>query len=523
LRYVPVLAEVLYVAPTFLAWLAFWSASYCIESANRERSLPYRFAQGLPAHPMPTLAQFLSLQVRHNFYILAPFALHASIIGASRFLTPVFPYAEEVAAPLGILAVLLITPWILARLWSTVPLTGPLRARLDAVAAAYRLRFRNILVWRTHNAVTNAAILGWVPYSRYFLMTDALLETLSDRQLEAVFAHEVGHGVHRHIVWYLVGIIGAVSLSYGAAVFWETYLPPNLAHILGTETTAALISMLVLVFFLGVAFPWVSRRFEHQADFFAARHMARKFQDDPTFDGKTAIPAQLLPPEIGGGAAAALSLMTTPAEVVTLQQYLAGTYPHAAAALDPPVGPSVAPPPPPASPLSPLATAPATSQPWTDPSAAATPTTENAIEPRATLNVEPQAAATVEAHAPPFSQLPPPALRTFTPAQAGAELFISALDTILDLSHRARNRGGWMHPSPNQRMALLRRLATQPAAVRDFSRRMLQTRLAIIAVMIAGLTAGTAGVILEVKASARATHPATTLEATPTAPASRSH
>jgi hypothetical protein len=93
-------------------------------------------------------------------------------------------------------------------------------------------------------------------------------------------------------------------------------------------------------------------------------------------------------------------------------------------------------------------------------------------------------------------------------------MFISALDTILELSHRSRNRGGWMHPSPNRRMALLRELASQPLAAAQFRRRMIQTRLAIAALIVGGLIAGAAGAVLESRQSA----PAATQPASPAAP-----
>src|SRR5262249_47976732 len=126
-------------------------------------------------------------------------------------------WVDPVTSLIGFLLVLFAFPWLLVRLWSTTSMMGPLRQRLDGVAQRYRLRFRDIRLWKTHNLVSNAAILGWVPFTRYFLMTDALLESFSDRQLEAVFAHEVGHGVHRHIPWYFATFVGALLLATGLA------------------------------------------------------------------------------------------------------------------------------------------------------------------------------------------------------------------------------------------------------------------------------------------------------------------
>ena len=61
------------------------------------------------------------------------------------------------------------------------------------------LRYREILLWHTENNMGNAAVVGLVPRLRYILLSDLLLETMDDRQIEAVFAHEIGHIVHEDV------------------------------------------------------------------------------------------------------------------------------------------------------------------------------------------------------------------------------------------------------------------------------------------------------------------------------------
>src|SRR5206468_1109239 len=68
----------------------------------------------------------------------------------------------------------------------------------------HRLKFRDILIWRTHHRIANALVMGIVPRFRYVLLSDLLLAEMEDEQIEAVFAHELGHVVHRHLIWYLV-------------------------------------------------------------------------------------------------------------------------------------------------------------------------------------------------------------------------------------------------------------------------------------------------------------------------------
>ena len=99
---------------------------------------------------------------------------------------------------------------------------------------------------------------------RYILLSDVLIETMTDDQIEAVFAHEVGHVVHRHMVWFVIffgvlfsGVCCVEKLVENARWFNEN------AMVIGS------LVCWTAVFWLGLGF--LSRRFERQADVFAAR------------------------------------------------------------------------------------------------------------------------------------------------------------------------------------------------------------------------------------------------------------
>jgi hypothetical protein len=74
-------------------------------------------------------------------------------------------------------------------------------------------------------------------------------------------------------------------------------------------------------------------------------------------------------------------------------------------------------------------------------------------------------------------------------AALGAEVFVSALDTIIEIAHKSRNKAGWMHPSVNGRIALVRDLATSPPAAARFDREMVWTRVVIACVFVVGAAA----------------------------------
>jgi STE24 endopeptidase len=145
---------------------------------------------------------------------------------------------------------------------------GRLRRKLEAMCARSRMKVQDILVWRTHNNMGNAAVMGVVPQMRYVLLSDLLLESMTDEQIEAVFAHEMGHVVHRHMPWFVVFFITImVSLQGGAEwidkMGWLRDLPEWMKPVIVSGG----------FFWVLLLFGFLSRRFERQADVFAARTM----------------------------------------------------------------------------------------------------------------------------------------------------------------------------------------------------------------------------------------------------------
>ena len=57
-----------------------------------------------------------------------------------------------------------------------------------------------------------------MPPLRYVFITDALLNILEDDEVDAVFAHELGHAKHRHI-WLLLSFLISMTLVNLAIVY----------------------------------------------------------------------------------------------------------------------------------------------------------------------------------------------------------------------------------------------------------------------------------------------------------------
>jgi len=60
-----------------------------------------------------------------------------------------------------------------------------------------------------------AGVMGLLPKFRYILVTDSLLDILSKEELNAVMAHEIGHIKYKHILFYILFLLGYMALSIG--------------------------------------------------------------------------------------------------------------------------------------------------------------------------------------------------------------------------------------------------------------------------------------------------------------------
>lgn len=267
--------------PAVLAWLGLWWAQYPVERLAREQSLLPMLESDLPIHAPPTLLQFFSNNLRMQVLTTAvPLLMIAALrdVGALTLLAtgwadPRGPWTGTLLSFGSALAVLLVAPEPLRHILRTERLPpSSLRWRLDAVCRATGTRYRDVLLWNTGYGMGNAAVMGVLPRIRYVLLSDLLLESMTDRQIEAVFAHELGHVVHRHTVWFVLLIVTLALVMTAASVALDGLLAQaDLAQWLSGST--GWVAGVAMVAAAALSFGFVSRRFERQADVFAARTM----------------------------------------------------------------------------------------------------------------------------------------------------------------------------------------------------------------------------------------------------------
>jgi STE24 endopeptidase len=272
------LAELLVPAPYLLTlmlnWAVYWPA---------ERALHHA---GGSARPFWSLAGYWLYHARQFAVIVfPPVALGAAHQTVVRY----FPQTAhswwyQGLMPLAAVAVALVLPLALRPLLGLRRMpVGPVRERLQQTAARLRVRYADCLLWPTRGAMANALVVGLVPWARYVVFTDRLLDGLDADELDAVLGHEAGHVRHWHLPYYLLFFLlssTAVTMAVVLGVKATGWDHSAWANDLLTPLTLAGLGV-----YLFAVFGWLSRVCERQADVFGSRAVSC---GDPACDGHDA-------------------------------------------------------------------------------------------------------------------------------------------------------------------------------------------------------------------------------------------
>ncbi len=290
-----IIDEVVTMAPALIAIVAAWWIFHPFEARARDATLIRRLDEGLPVHAAPSRSAWVATQFRTQVLVLlVPLGLLAvagdvfkAVLASSDFEPPTW-VATAISASL-VIPVAILAPALVVRLLGARPLpAGEVRTTLESMCDRAEVRIRDILLWPTGGRLVNAAVTGFVSRFRWVLLTDGLLETLRREQVMAVMAHELAHARRRHMPWMGVGLV-AMSMVLAEAID-PILLALRAARIDAGGADAAIaadlwwmdiIATAVVLVGTLVGFGWISRRFERQADAFAAVRMSVDVEDRP--------------------------------------------------------------------------------------------------------------------------------------------------------------------------------------------------------------------------------------------------
>ena len=271
---IPLVWEMVLVCPFVLAMFLHWLAIYPLDRMVRNYIRQTSTIMAEPTLPVWSRREFLLFHIRYDLLFAAvPIGLIALVVDLLSLLEPIIGSVATMGMMVaGVGAIAIFTPVILVHLWRAKPLpSGHLRDRLVQLSKMIGFSFRDIVVWDSAGVVVNAAIIGFIKQARYVLISDAMLEHFSDDAIVAVFAHEAGHAVHHHIPYTALFSIGWFMLMVPALQGFSAAMGVS-------ESSAEIISVILSAALWVGVFGLLSRRFEWQADVFAASIMSAWMQ-----------------------------------------------------------------------------------------------------------------------------------------------------------------------------------------------------------------------------------------------------
>jgi Zn-dependent protease with chaperone function len=229
-------------------------------------------SSGMAARVPAKLSKVLGTRIRlggtsNVMACLLPVLLIASASDAMKIMQVDWPESLQslVASVIGLGAVAIFMPQWLSR-WMGVQKLEPglLRERIDRYSKSLGIRVESMWV-ASEGRWAGAAVVGWLPGFRQLWLGDALVEQLSDEEVDMVVMHEMAHLKRRHFLWRLIPVVVACAIGLiTVSTFSSTssYAPSDHYIQISGQVTGMMLASGVMLF--GISF-W-SRLCELDAD-----------------------------------------------------------------------------------------------------------------------------------------------------------------------------------------------------------------------------------------------------------------
>ena len=270
------LDDLLILAPVFVPLLLSWAAFYDVDQTLTQ----VQCRKGRPDTTTPTHCGRLDFVLLMSRQLLAPTVLPIvvilAVVDVIKWILPEVSHSRQVWLVLlpTVFAVLSVMPVLLRRTWNTRRLSpGPLRDRLEVTGRRAGFSPREILVWDTGGRVVNAAVAGMLPKYRCVFLSDRLLSEFDEAEIESLFAHELGHLRHRHLMLRLVAVFACMAawtvIPTLAPRICDSLLQSLVSWGIGPHLQADLLIPVLAATSALFLLSWYSRILEFQADLWA--------------------------------------------------------------------------------------------------------------------------------------------------------------------------------------------------------------------------------------------------------------
>jgi Zn-dependent protease with chaperone function len=271
----PTLTALVFIG-LFVAYLAIiWSTAYDAYKGLFQAGMSRRsYVLSNVSFNLPVILPWLAISAGMDIIHLLPFQLPKHLVAT--------PEGQVVFFSCFLAALIVVAPSLIKFFWRCRPLPpGHQRRRIEAMCNKARMGYKNILRWPIFEGrVLTAGVMGLVKRFRYILVTEGLLQILSDDEIDAVMAHEIGHIKKKHLVFYLVFFLGFIVLSYAifdlilyAVLYSNLSLPlvsdPKAEPLPFTPILFTLAMAATLLVYFRYVFGYFMRNCERQADLYA--------------------------------------------------------------------------------------------------------------------------------------------------------------------------------------------------------------------------------------------------------------
>ena len=165
---------------------------------------------------------------------------------------------------------------------------GSLKKKLDAIMRRNGMEASSIVVMDSgrRSARTNAYVHG-IGRRKRIVLFDELLKNLSEDEIVAIVAHEIGHAKLHHILFERLQSVAMTAMTVALAIWlmndlslyhafgYRFVTPENLPsfRLVGFGLSVALMGSVTWI--LSPLMSWISRKMEKQADAFAAKEAGK--------------------------------------------------------------------------------------------------------------------------------------------------------------------------------------------------------------------------------------------------------
>jgi len=263
---VPLLDELVLVTPALLGLITSWAI----------------FIFGLPGStitPNKSRSSLFGVWLRLQVLMVVAPVLFAFLVSDCVLLAASVSYSQNTQLAFWIVAVLMIFgavllyPRLMLLIWNTKKIEDPAeQERFEKLFQHAGLRPRTVRVWKTNETIVNAAAIGIVPGTEVIVISDLLLKTFDEAEVDAILLHEMGHVRHLHCVRRIAMVIVpliclAADQTLGLGLHGSISQSDFLTKVFGSMTQY--LPAIAFLAYLWLMTKTVFRSMEYEADRFA--------------------------------------------------------------------------------------------------------------------------------------------------------------------------------------------------------------------------------------------------------------